>query len=511
MKLELQRARADLRKRDWSVKQKAIDILGDSADQDAITILNEFISTESDRDLVAIAMEALDKIQKALEAQSSRKIALDRGDDGGEEGDGKSGFLESQYSEEVQELVTKLENESSKYVRATLVKEIGKTKDIGLVKVLANYLSDPDTRVVANTIEAMGMMNSPVILSHILPFIDHQNPRIKANVNKILFKFDESLVLDNLRDMIVSTKERTRAAALYALTQNPSPESYEIIVLAKDDPSPALKAKALKAIGSMKAMLFFRSLKDPRKLALFLFVMVGGAFGLYFAVFGVINYVDRNTSGNRFSGVKGSDDEPVVSSGRGRRNTNSPVTFGRRVFQNPRAQSMAVVMDSYYSEMDKFKFQIAEGCARSDIVMADFNQGLADAHALLEQGDLFRAEQKLKEVIDTETNEYVLYDAFYQMIDIYRKTGRKDQLIELVEKMESKCPNLVGAGSMSTSMKQLGKVSAKLDPDSPDNMMNNPEFEKVCREQNLSEDEKKSLMLMTREFVEKMRFMGGGD
>lgn len=507
MNLIIQQARQDLNKRDWEVKKKALESLSDCGDPDALALFEEFLSTETDRDLTAIAVECKSRLERVLEASKTvNKIEADQeGDD-----DPHRSHLAPVYDGKTLDMVQQLENEDSKYVRATLVKELGKTKDPSLIKVIAVYLYDPDARVVANTVEALGMMKSPVILQYILPLIDHQNPRVKANVNKILYRFDADLVLSNLREMIVSTKERVRASAVFALTQNPSVESLDILLMGRDDPSTALKARIAKEIVAMKATLFLRSLKDPKKLSLYLFATVTGIFFIYFGTVWGLSYYDSLTSRNRFAtAVSSGDDEDMPGNRRG----SSPAgfTLGRRIVRDPFIAKVYDYAEGVINQKVLSQGKLLPGLHMSPAYVAQNDYQIVSAKEAFLKGDLKSAEQIVLGVLENSEDEYVLFNAYFILIHIFKQTSRSSDIGKLMQQIEQRCPNaakLPGNESLYTRYEKvttgLGKIMEMAN--NPSSELNS-QIETMAKAKGLSSSEISTLKDASKLIVENM--MGG--
>lgn len=514
MNLIIQQARQELKKRDWEARKKALESLSDCGDPDALALFEEFLSTETDRDLTAIAVECKSRLERALEAtKAATGIDLDQ------EEDPHRAHLAPVYDEKTLEMVKQLESEDSKYVRATLVKELGKTKDPSLIKVIANYLTDPDARVVANTVEALGMMKSPVILQYILPLIDHPNPRVKANVNKILYRFDADLVLGNLKEMIVSTKERVRASAIFALTQNPSVESLDILLMGRDDPSPPLKVRIAKEIMGMKAIIFLKSLKDPRKLSMYLFGVVGGIFFLYFTTIWVLGYVDSISNRNRFAVAAGSEDEDSAAGPRGRVNQwqAGASRIGQKISRDHYSSAVSNVMDDIVERIGRKAMQLPPGIQRKGIFEIYSDSRMISVLEYWEKDDFHRTELAINAILaaseEEPINEHILFNCLQILLRIYQRTDRKDKVPELMKLIDKKCPTLASINGGPSVGEMYTELSGAVDTfagkqDFNSAIKDSKAFQDVVARQGLNDQEQKVLLEVSSALLDNMKHMG---
>ena len=79
-------------------------------------------------------------------------------------------------------LITLLGKEKNSFVLPALVRNIGLLGDAKVAFILVPYLKHEDSRVRANTVEALESLNCEEVLSHIIPLLKDPDHRVKANV-----------------------------------------------------------------------------------------------------------------------------------------------------------------------------------------------------------------------------------------------------------------------------------------------------------------------------------------
>jgi len=115
-------------------------------------------------------------------------------------------------------LLEKLKIEEHDFVKATLVKAIGAVGGPKVIPVLVPFLSDPDNRVRANTIEGL-VMTGGNILEYILPLLTDHDNRVRANAAVALSKMNPEEAITTLKRMIKTGEEWMKDSAIFALKQ----------------------------------------------------------------------------------------------------------------------------------------------------------------------------------------------------------------------------------------------------------------------------------------------------
>ncbi len=127
-------------------------------------------------------------------------------------------------------LLEALEREEDPWLLALLVKTIGALGDATCVRRLARFLSHPNTRVVANTIEALEMVGDESCIELIEPFLSSEDNRIRANAVKAMYMWEPARAFSVLEGMCFSLKEWMRASAVYCLKVIDEPQAMRLLL-----------------------------------------------------------------------------------------------------------------------------------------------------------------------------------------------------------------------------------------------------------------------------------------
>ncbi len=114
-------------------------------------------------------------------------------------------------------LIDRLAKEEHPFVIATLVINIGRCGSPETRDVIADFLKHDDERVRANSIEGLESLDDSSIIPLLLPLINDESPRVRANVAKALCKFEPELVKTNIINMLESGDENLAESARFAL------------------------------------------------------------------------------------------------------------------------------------------------------------------------------------------------------------------------------------------------------------------------------------------------------
>lgn len=114
-------------------------------------------------------------------------------------------------------LAGRLISEGNNLVKATLVKAVGRFKDVGHLELLSGYLTDPDDRVRANTVEALGFYDDPRVLKLVNPMISDGSSRVRGNALLVLGRFDQARTMKVIDGLAGSDEGWRRETAIYVL------------------------------------------------------------------------------------------------------------------------------------------------------------------------------------------------------------------------------------------------------------------------------------------------------
>ncbi len=92
------------------------------------------------------------------------------------------------------------------------------------LKAILTYLHHPDMRVVANTIEAVGLTGYENVFHTIKPFMNHENHRVRLQACRVSWEMDQDLAFDQFFEALQSPDDYRRKAAIILLTEVNSDE-----------------------------------------------------------------------------------------------------------------------------------------------------------------------------------------------------------------------------------------------------------------------------------------------
>ncbi|HNY10163.1 MAG TPA: HEAT repeat domain-containing protein [Candidatus Wallbacteria bacterium] len=158
-------------------------------------------------------------------------------------------------------LIDELKTTGDKYIIATIIKKLGKIGGKDIVSNIIPYLSHEDPRVIANAIEALDELGDEEGVMATLKLLSHEDNRVKGNITKILYKYLEkdraskSLILDKLSNMLDSKEPWTQDSAIYALSAIGNDRALEILTGFKGHAEGAIRNKISDTILKLKKKL----------------------------------------------------------------------------------------------------------------------------------------------------------------------------------------------------------------------------------------------------------------
>lgn len=175
-------------------------------------------------------------------------------------------------------LFARLEVEPSEKVATSLIAALGRLCSDERILGLARFLEHPSERVVANTVESMGLSRIPACTDLILPKLASRNNRVKANAAMALFAAGHVAVIDTLKPMLMYSDPLMRSSAAFAIGElsglaqksrileglksgngrgmkvflGELQECVPMLVALLRDPEPMVKRQAIIALGKIK-------------------------------------------------------------------------------------------------------------------------------------------------------------------------------------------------------------------------------------------------------------------
>lgn len=267
------------------MRESAIYILGEIADDEAIELLNEAASDPDEK----VRTRAADAVKKALRLRSERMPAA--APDDGETSYPKSILSDPETAREIDEkskveikrilgmiqnsdklgalkLVEKLDYEQNPYVKASMISAIGRLGNRSDMENLLPCLADEDTRIVANTVEALENIGNPRCVAHLVKIITHPDNRVRANVIKAIWKYAHvnvlanKVIIEKLREMLNSPRAEMRESAIFVLGEIEDDASVELLNTVVADRDENIKKKAIGAVEKIVAAVSEREASE---------------------------------------------------------------------------------------------------------------------------------------------------------------------------------------------------------------------------------------------------------
>ncbi|MDD5091625.1 MAG: HEAT repeat domain-containing protein [Candidatus Wallbacteria bacterium] len=126
-------------------------------------------------------------------------------------------------------LLDLLKREENNYVKAALLKTLGKLGNKKLLPVIVPFFNDSDSRVVANSIEAIELIGDRSVADKVRHLLGHQEIRVRVNAAKALWKFGFIEALDELLRMIEAKESWVRDSVIYALGEINTPQTRKVL------------------------------------------------------------------------------------------------------------------------------------------------------------------------------------------------------------------------------------------------------------------------------------------
>lgn len=148
-----------------------------------------------------------------------------------------------------------LKTEKNEYVIATVVKVLGKFGDSRAIPLIKPFLGHYDSRVRANTVEALGYIQVPEVYELVEGLLIDEDNRVRANVAKLLWKKDKLRVLEKLREMLKSGEEWMLDSAIYSLGEIAATESRDILLKIFNDDDPEAQDSVALSLSKVERLI----------------------------------------------------------------------------------------------------------------------------------------------------------------------------------------------------------------------------------------------------------------
>ncbi|MBI3890531.1 MAG: HEAT repeat domain-containing protein [Candidatus Wallbacteria bacterium] len=126
-------------------------------------------------------------------------------------------------------IVRKLQGQTSQKVRSSGAIALSRLESPESQDMLKRLLGDPDDRVRANAVEALGNYNLAYEWAMRLfpPLLRDENHRVRGNAALAVFRFNQQMALDTVKRMFGSSNKNMRAAAAYCASQIQNKETAQ--------------------------------------------------------------------------------------------------------------------------------------------------------------------------------------------------------------------------------------------------------------------------------------------
>ena len=150
-------------------------------------------------------------------------------------------------------LLTRLKEEDSKYVLASLVKVVASLGGSRVVDDIKPFLRHDDGRVRANTVEALGSIGIKDVFDLLLPLLNDEVGRVKANTVQVLWSFSQKKVIQKLEKMVESPEIWERSSAIYTLERIPVPRVLPLVKKLLRDSNTEIKVRAAELFSKIES------------------------------------------------------------------------------------------------------------------------------------------------------------------------------------------------------------------------------------------------------------------
>lgn len=168
-------------------------------------------------------------------------------------------------------LLAALSTETVAQLKASMIIGVGHFHNPEDVAALAPFLKHEDSRIRANTVEAMAMISSEDAYRCIVAAMGDEDNRVKTNVVKALQSIGGPSLFELLKKMSQDDSLWMRSSAVFAFSKIKSPQSLVALAqVAQSDPDQTVRSKALAIIrrekdeGNPAAQVIMRKLELSR-------------------------------------------------------------------------------------------------------------------------------------------------------------------------------------------------------------------------------------------------------
>lgn len=149
--------------------------------------------------------------------------------------------------------VCNLCKDKSPKVRSAAILTVAESRNPAVESIIVEALDDPDSRVQANAVEALEIINPPDLLERLESKLSSPNNRIRANAIKAILKPQFIAALQALSSMLNHPEPLFRRSALWVIKQiSPQMMTAHIEKLAENDPEEEVRLMAKETLKMLK-------------------------------------------------------------------------------------------------------------------------------------------------------------------------------------------------------------------------------------------------------------------
>ncbi len=159
---------------------------------------------------------------------------------------------EKKLIELLPEIEKLLKNERHEFVISAAVKALAELGKDTYKDLIISFLEHPDSRVVANTIEAIEIAGIREAVSKIMQLMNHEDNRVRTNAIKAVLSLSGSSMISEISSMVYSEKVNFRDSAAYFLAgaiesidKKFIPKIKEFVTFLLQDPVISVRKKVL--------------------------------------------------------------------------------------------------------------------------------------------------------------------------------------------------------------------------------------------------------------------------
>lgn len=241
---------------DESERKKAIIFLARNPTMDNLTVLKDLAESDESVEVRFFARKAVDVVKKSLKLRVT--------EDTNQPPEGIPGYprnggvrdklsaiqhiIDNGAADSMPEIIDAMKSETDPAVLSAMLIVTGKFGGESEAGLVVPFLEHANPRVRANAIESLEMTGSVKVYPHIIARLDDEDNRVRANAVKALKNLGSANTLKILRAMVNSGRVSMQASAAYAFQFFPSEENAELLAKLYEIDNQSVKNNAIKSL-----------------------------------------------------------------------------------------------------------------------------------------------------------------------------------------------------------------------------------------------------------------------